>query len=300
MRNQPHAQPIRSPICLKHNEAVKGVCFFPGLCEGRLICRTCRKSHDSNHLNHYEELEDLINGNLVYDVKTDFDNLMKVIDSQDFAYENNSRLLLGQIDYLFKEIQTHILQKLEQTRDTLSGIINKKLEKNQMLKQRLTDSLNEMTSHYEKAIGSNFSPQSTANDMVQSLCNAQAIRDSTKADPELQAQQTIEYNITHLATMTSGSLFQQIKLSLDQIYQDIVSSFTINNTTKQGSIPKGQLLKDSVHRLEVPGNGTSMNIENSKMLNFENDGLSRRKDHTVLNNSNILVQNDHDNMSRQS
>ena len=243
MQNQLHAnpQPVRFPLCPKHNEPIKGLCFFPSKCDERLLCRNCRKSHDSNHLNHYEELEDLIHGNMLPELKDDFEAIIKVIDNQNFSYENNGRLLTSQIDYLFQEIQTHILQKLTQARDTLRENINRKLQKNNTLKQKLTSSLAEMTSSFQKAIDSNFFPQTTADDMIQAICNAQTLKDNTENDPELQGQPAIDFNLTHLATVISGNLFQGIKFSLDQICQDVENSFVIN-TAKPSSIGKGQLI----------------------------------------------------------
>ncbi len=236
---------MQSLFCTHHNEPIKGICFFQGQCDDRLMCRACRKTHDSNHLNFYEELDDdFYNGGLVIELKEEFEAMIKALDSQNSTYENNSRLLISQIDYFVNEIQTHIIQRLIHTRDTLTENINKKLQKNNALKQEIKADRDHMANAYDRAITSKFNPPSTAQTMVQAIYKAKALCERVSNDPELQLQQSIDFNMTQLATIKSANHFRQIKSSLEEICQDIEGSFTLNNPIKQLSISKGRLLQN--------------------------------------------------------
>jgi len=240
---------MQSLFCTHHKEPIKGICFFQGQCDDRLMCRTCRKTHDNNHLNYYEELDDdFYNGSLVIQLREEFEAMIKALDSQNSTYENNSRLLISQIDYFINEVQTHIIQRLNQTRDTLTENINRKLQKNNSLKQEIRVDRDQMANAYDRAITSKFNPPSTAETMVQAIYRAQALYERVNNDPELQAQQAIDFNLTELATSVSANRFRQIKSSLDEICQDIEGSFTLNNPIKQISISKGRMMqKDDLH-----------------------------------------------------
>jgi len=249
---------MQSLFCTHHKEPIKGICFFQGQCDDRLMCRTCRKSHDNNHLNYYEELDDdFYNGSLVIQLKEEFEAMIKALDSQNSTYENNSRLLISQIDYFINEVQTHIIQRLSQTRDTLTENINKKLQKNNALKQEIRTDRDHMANAYDRAITSAFNPPSTADAMVQAIYKAQALFEKVNNDPELQAQQAIDFNLTQLATSVSANRFRQIKSSLDEICQDIEGSFTLNNPIKQLSISKGRMMQNEDYHLNPSSSAQS-------------------------------------------
>lgn len=275
---------MQSLFCVHHNEPIKGICFFQGQCDDRLMCRACRKTHDSNHLNYYEELDDdFYNGSLVIQLKEEFEAMIKALDSQNSTYENNSSLLISQIDYFVKEIQTHIIQRLIQTRDTLMENINKKLQKNNALKQEIKVDRDNMANAYDRAITSKFNPPSTADTMVQAIYKAQALYERVNNDPELQAQQTIDFNMTQLATAVSANHFRQIKTSLEEICQDIEGSFTLNNPIKQLSVSKGRMLPNDELHLE----GGQRYNNPSSSANLLNQDLSSLLHRAQLNNRNM-------------
>jgi len=273
-------------LCTHHNEPIKGICFFQGQCDDRLMCRACRKTHDSNHLNFYEELDDeFYNGSLVVELKEEFEAMIKALDSQNSTYENNSRLLISQIDYFVNEIQTHIIQRLVNTRDTLTENINKKLQKNNALKQEIKADRDYMANAYDRAITSKFNPPSTAQAMVQAIYKARALCDRVSNDPELQLQQSIDFNMTQLATVVSANHFMKIKSSLEEICQDIEGSFTLNNPIKQLSVSKGRLLQsdDALEGRRFNNPSSSANLLKSQLHNRKKPSEPKNSLQDVLN-----------------
>ena len=279
-----HPQPIQSLYCLQHGEPVKGICFFNGKCEDRLMCRNCRKTHDSNHLNYYEELDDLLHGDLIDGLKNYLESIINSLDNLNNTYENNSGLLISQIDYLVKEIQTSILKKLTQTKDMLMDNLNKKTQKNNTLKLQVASDLNTMMLSFNNAISSKFNPPLVAEEMVQAICKAQALRENLENDPEVQSLQIPDLSISNLVVTKAANSFQQMKATLDQICQDIETGFITSNSAKQASIPKGKLIQGNpmLRQQQIQDDQNSMLLEQHQRPPFINPNLNFSKSNTPM------------------
>ena len=214
-------QPL-NVLCRRHQEYVKGICFFNGVCSERLLCRSCRRTHDNNHLNSYESLEDLLSGNLVNDITRDLNQLLKEAEHQNITFQKNNQHAINQIDSLFTQIQNHILQRLVEVRNNLVQSINQKLQDHIKFKDTLIIFRDEIDQAYRVAINSNFQPHHIVEDLVRVLFEAQNYRNDINNDPQARFKQA--FDVSLISSALSRGLVQHVKTSLDQICTDIEES----------------------------------------------------------------------------
>jgi len=141
--------------------------------------------------------------------------------------------------------------------------LNKNTQKNNVLKLQVASDLNNMMRSFNNAIISKFNPPSVAEEMVQAIFKARALRKKVESDPEVQSLQVPDLSNSNLVITKAANSFQQIKVSLEQICQDIENEFITSNSVKQTSIPKGKLIQGNpmLRQQQIQDDPNSMLLE---------------------------------------
>jgi len=217
---RPHLQPI-SQICPLHQEPIKGICLTKEKCSQRLLCRTCRRTHDKNHLNHYEELEDLIGGNLVNDLLNDFEQLICKIDAQASQSSKTIQILSQQTETLFNKIQQQFCQKLAFSKNIILDDINQKFRFTNSIRQIAVNSIEELLKANKIITNGGFQPLYVLENLIQVVGQVQLSKEKLINDPEMNTQQINELAAIYLDSSVSNNILQQVMTSVDQVLQNI-------------------------------------------------------------------------------
>lgn len=225
--------------CAQHSEIIKGICMFPD-CNSRYMCRQCRKVHPNSHLNEFEDLEEILSGRLADDIHKNLQTTNQQIEEQERISQNNSHTLITSIEGHFNEIQNHIMQKLNETRELIIMDIKNKFKENTTVKQEIINHSDRIYENFKVAQANNFSNAHQLNNLINSLCNAQLLRARINNDPELQTLQRGDLAQSYF--IMSSRLRDHYRVPFDKLCNDLINSFQINRnpyqTTGTSSIPR--------------------------------------------------------------
>ena len=210
-------------MCPEHNEPIKGVCFY-SQCSQRLLCRQCRQHHDSQHLNSYEGLDDLVRGVIVRDIYNSLNGILKTVNHKKMTLEGANKTIENNLSALFQKIQTYIMQKMEETYSMVLENNQNKIIELEDTKQDLTHCMGLVQDSYVKACESQFQPaNSVVYNLVYTLLEAQTYRDvqTNKIRTSIDVD-SIQSNFS--APMIDG-FFGHFQRSLDQVFGDLNNNF---------------------------------------------------------------------------
>ena len=247
-----HLQNPRPPqtiqlICPKHQEYIKGVCLFNGACSERLICRSCRRTHDNNHLNNYEELDDLFNGKIANDISRDLDQLLKKVDHQYMILEKNKNYIANQINSLSNRIQQYVHEKINETKNTLLADVNHKLQENRDAKNIIIITRTAIGDAYG-TLSANFQPLYEIQHLVDALFSAQSLKEQLSNNPQLSSTANFDPNASYLSPVMTENIVKQIQMSVEKVCQDIIAQSLLAPQEEQNQ--QGQYMGSRINPLQ--------------------------------------------------
>ena len=202
-------------------------------CNARYMCRQCRKIHPNSHLNEFEDLEEILSGRLADDIHKNLQATNQQIEEQERISQNNSHTLITSIEGHFNQIQNHIMQKLNDTRELIIADIKNKFKENVAIKQEIQNHSNLIIDNYTTASSNNFSNVHQLNNLITSLCNAQILRTKINNDPELQTLQRGDLASSYFSML--NRLIDHFRIPFDKLCNELTNAFQINRN------PYGQL-----------------------------------------------------------
>ncbi len=218
-------QPQFSPLmmCPEHNEPIKGVCFY-SQCHQRILCRQCRQHHDSQHLNSYEGLDDLVRGVIVGDIYNSLNGILKTVNHKKMSLEGTNKTIENNLNALFQKIQTYILQKMQETFSMVLENNQNKIHDLEDTKQDLTNCMGLVQDAYVKACDSNFQPvSSVVHNLVYTLLEAQAYRDAQTN--KIRTSIDVDSLQSNFSTPMIDGFFGHFQRSLDKMFGDLNNNF---------------------------------------------------------------------------
>jgi len=272
-------------ICPLHPpEPIKGVCLAKGSCENRFLCRHCRRTHDNNHLNLYEELEELLNGNLAGDIMKGFAGIMNNIENQNVQSNRNIQRLGKQVETLFDRIQQFVSQKLTQTKHAiLEDIQSKFTVNNHKIKNAILKAQEDLETSFMNASNQSFRSIPSLENLVHVICSTDSLRQSLAEDPSLDSKSINELAEKYLDPPTLNLMLKNVQSSFEGVCQDITDKL-LSKRVMENKVPKnnnfsevGRALNQDLKQrgfqrseevIELPQEPQTMSFTNSPFAKF--------------------------------
>jgi len=276
-------------VCPLHpSEPIKGVCLAKESCDNRFLCRHCRRTHDNNHLNLYEELEELLNGNLAGDIMRGFNEILNNINNQQIQSNKNVQRLGKQVDTLFDRIQQFISQKLNQTRHAiLEDIRSKFTVDHNKLKQTVVKAQDDLESSFNNAASQGFRSIPGLDNLVHVICSTDTLRQSISQDPSLDSKSINDLADRYLDPSTLNLLLKNVQSSFEGVCQDITDKLFTKQILDSNNMGRNKNFSENGRSLNQEMNsgvGDSMNLETHQQKNFFTNSPFAKFSFAQLNN----------------
>jgi hypothetical protein len=133
--------------CLLHNDSLKGLCMYPNICSQRLLCKTCRQTHEEKHFRYYEDIDDVLEGKIL----DELDKIVKQIEDITTHLKTSSTLAVQKLDELAIELQNYIMNSIKQEKERLTNSINQRISVNIALVNEILNTKKELDNKLNEA-----------------------------------------------------------------------------------------------------------------------------------------------------